>query len=80
MSYILGAFGILAIMVGLLSDTQREKIKRVRELRHVIRGKYRQQDIPKCPNCGSTVIDTHIIEDRVELYKCANCQHLFEMK
>ena len=80
MSYILGACGILAVMIGLLSDTHREKIKRIREFRHIIRAKYSSKEIPRCPNCGSKVIDTHTSEEGVELYKCTYCNHLFDMK
>ena len=78
-SYIIGAFGILAILIGFMT-AQREKIKRIEDFRQAIRAKYRPQDIPRCPNCGSKVIDTHIREDGVELYKCTFCNHLFDMK
>jgi DNA-directed RNA polymerase subunit RPC12/RpoP len=78
-SYIIGASGILAIMAGLYTG-HRDKIKRLQEFRQMIRAKYRHQDVLRCPNCGSKVIDTHVNEEGVELYKCTYCYHLFDMK
>lgn len=78
-SYIIGAFGILALLIGFMT-AHREKIKRIEDFRQAMRAKYRPQEIPRCPNCGSKVIDTHVREDGVELYKCTFCNHLFEMK
>lgn len=78
-SYIVGIAGILALIMGLVI-AHNESTKRIQEFRNMIAAKYRPKDIPRCPNCGSKVIDTHRSEDGVELYKCTFCHHLFDMK
>ena len=77
-AYILGAFGIIGILVGLLTHTQREKIKRMPGVRHMTRTK-EPSVLPKCPLCGSKVVPTHIMENKKKIYKCTYCQHLLEL-
>lgn len=78
-SYIIGIAGILGLIMGLVI-AHNESVKRIQEFRNMIAAKYRPRDIPRCPNCGSKVIDTHLKEDGVEVYKCTFCHHLFDMK
>lgn len=79
-SYIMGAFGIIAILLGLLTTSQREKIKTIPGIKQVTRVRHHPENIPKCPICGSKVTSTHIMEDGKELYKCNYCRHLFEIE
>ena len=78
-SYILGAFGLIGIVVGLLTHAQREKIKRIPGVKRIARTTGEPVNLPKCPLCGSKVVPTHIMEDRKKIYKCTYCQHLLEL-
>ncbi|MCC7573653.1 MAG: hypothetical protein KO464_09780 [Candidatus Methanofastidiosum sp.] len=78
-SYILGAFGIIGILVGLLTHAQREKIKRIPVVKSISRRTSGPEVLPKCPLCGSKVVPTHIMEDRKKIYKCTYCNHLLEL-
>ncbi|HOE93469.1 MAG TPA: hypothetical protein PLK11_07110 [Methanofastidiosum sp.] len=78
-SYILGAFGILGILIGMLTYTQREKIKRIPGVRQITRTPSEPVSLPKCPICGSKVAPTHIMENRKKIYKCTYCGRLLEL-
>lgn len=79
-AYILGAFGIIGIIIGLLTHAQREKIKRITGVKRIMRTTEGPENIPKCPLCGSKVVPTHIMEDRKKIYKCTYCNHLLELE
>ncbi|KYC54050.1 MAG: hypothetical protein AMQ74_00195 [Candidatus Methanofastidiosum methylothiophilum] len=79
-SYIIGAFGIVAIVLGFLTSSQKERFRKVPSVRHVSRTKYRPETLPRCPLCGAKVTSTHIMEDGKELYKCSYCHHLFDIE
>ena len=79
-SYILGAFGIIGIIVGLLTHAQREKIKRIPGVKHITRITGEPENLPRCPLCGSKVVATHVVENRKKLYKCTYCNHLLELE
>ena len=79
-AYILGAFGIIGIIIGLLTHAQREKIKRIPGVKHIMRTTEAPVNLPKCPLCGSKVVPTHIMENRKKIYKCTYCNHLLELE
>lgn len=79
-AYILGAFGIIGILIGLLTHAQREKIKRIPGVKHIMRTTGVPENLPKCPLCGSKVVPTHIMENRKKIYKCTYCNHLLELE
>ena len=79
-SYILGAFGILGIAIGFFTHAQSERYK-------AKPGKERQKtpikdpkSLPPCPLCSSRVVPTHIIEDGKRIYKCTQCDHIFDLE
>ncbi len=78
-AYILGAFGIIGILVGLLTHAQKERIKRIPGIRHITRTTTGPEILPKCPLCGSRVVPTHIVENKKKIYKCTYCNHLLEL-
>lgn len=79
-AYIIGAFGIIAIILGFLTSSQKERIRRMPGVKHVTRNRYSSENLPRCPICGSKVTGTHILEDGKELYKCSYCHHLFDIE
>lgn len=78
-SYILGAFGIVGLLIGMLTYTQREQIKRIPGVRQITRTPSGPTNLPKCPICGSKVVPTHIMENRKKIYKCTYCGRLLEL-
>ncbi|HII94598.1 MAG TPA: hypothetical protein HA367_02505 [Candidatus Methanofastidiosum sp.] len=78
-AYILGAFGIIGIIIGLLTNAQKEKIKRIPGIKQITRTTTGPEILPKCPLCGSRVVPTHIVENRKKIYKCTYCNHLLEL-
>ncbi|KYC44446.1 MAG: hypothetical protein APG12_01581 [Candidatus Methanofastidiosum methylothiophilum] len=78
-SYILGIFGLLGIIIGFLTHAQRERIKKIPGIKQIARTNKEPEVLPKCPLCGSKVVPTHIMEDRKKIYKCTYCQHLLEL-
>jgi len=67
------------IIIGLLTNAQKEKIKRIPGIKQITRTTTGPEILPKCPLCGSRVVPTHIVENRKKIYKCTYCNHLLEL-
>lgn len=79
-SYILGVFGIIAMIVGFFTHAAPSKFKTAPKQKDTATQVKEPGGIPPCPICSSKVVPTHIIEDRKRIYKCTVCDHIFDLE